>query len=189
MCIIYLVAFLKRFAKEELMEYSTDNIIKLNVQDLLRGDVRSLDIDVSVPTDETIDGISLKTPKIKGVAVNMSGYIELTAKLTAEYETVCARCLKPLERKMILELKYPIAESLENEANDEYIIPENGFIDLSELVRENIILNLPISHLCDDDCKGLCSKCGADLNLGDCGCVRVEKDPRWSVLEHFFDED
>jgi len=90
---------------------------------------------------------------------------------------------------MELDIKYPIAESLENMDNDEYLIPENGLMNLGELVRENIILNLPISHICDEDCKGLCNKCGADLNLGDCGCVRVEKDPRWSILEHFFDEE
>lgn len=171
------------------MEQTANNSVMLDVSGLLRGDVRELDINMTVEITDELDVKFLDCPRIEGSAVNMSGYIELSAKLNVRYETVCARCLKPLEEDMTLELRYPIAESLENMDNDEYIIPVNGLIDLSELVRENIILNLPISHVCSEDCKGLCSKCGADLNLGDCGCVRVEKDPRWSILEHFFDED
>lgn len=172
------------------MEQSVNESFMLDLSGLLRGDTREIGIDMSVDIDGSdFDVDFLGSPRIEGSAVNMSGYIELSARLTVKYETVCARCLKPLEEDMVLELKYPVAESLENMENDEYIIPENGLVDLGELVRENIILNLPMSHICDEECKGLCSKCGADLNLGDCGCVRVEKDPRWSVLEHFFDEE
>lgn len=189
MCIIDIAVFRKRPTKEVLMEQILNNSFMLDVSGLLRGETRELDINAQVTIDDDLDITFIESPRIEGSAVNMSGYIELTAKLTVKYETVCARCLKPLEREMVLDLKYPIAESLENMDNDEYIIPENGLVDLSELVRENIILNLPISDICSEDCKGLCTKCGADLNLGDCGCVRVEKDPRWSVLEHFFDEE
>ncbi len=171
------------------MEQTANRTHMLDVSGLLRGEVREVKVDEGVAIDNEVDITFLDSPRIEGVAVNMSGYIELSARLSAKYETACSRCLKLLERELVLDLKYPIAESLENMDNDEYLIPENGLIDLGELVRENIILNLPISHICSDDCKGLCTKCGADLNLGDCGCVRVEKDPRWSVLEHFFDED
>lgn len=171
------------------MEQSVNNSLMLDVSGLLRGDVREIAIDSAVTVDDDLDVTFLESPRIEGKAVNMSGYIELSAKLTVLYDTACSRCLKPLSEKMELDIKYPIAESLENMDNDEYLIPENGLINLGELVRENIILNLPISHICDEDCKGLCTKCGADLNLGDCGCVRVEKDPRWSALEHFFDEE
>jgi uncharacterized protein len=83
----------------------------------------------------------------------------------------------------------PIAEVLENMDNEEYIIPESGNIDLSELARETFFLNVPMAHLCREDCKGLCPKCGADRNETDCGCILKEKDPRWKALEGFFDED
>lgn len=175
--------------KEALMEQTVNNRYLLDVSDLLRGDRRELDVDATVEVSDDMGITFIESPRITGKAVNMSGYIELSAKLIVKYETVCDRCLKELEREMVLDIKCPIAESLENMDNDEYLIPENGLIDLSELARENIILNLPLSHLCDENCKGLCTKCGADLNHGDCGCVRVEKDPRWSALEHFFDED
>lgn len=177
---------LNKMKQEELKD---NNPLMLDVSGLLRGDVKEVNIDFSVETENEADVFFSPSPRIKGKAVNMSGYIELAAELTVKYETVCSRCLKELEREMVLEVKYPVAESLENMDNDEYIIPENGLINLSELVRETIVLNLPLSHICKDECKGLCPKCGADLNLGDCGCVKVDKDPRWSLLEHFFDEE
>lgn len=171
------------------MEQTVRNSVMLDVSGLLRGDTRELDINTDVDVENNFDITFLGCPRIEGKAVNMSGYIELSVSLTVRYNTACSRCLKELERELVLDLQYPIAESLENMDNDDYIIPVNGLIDLSEFVRENIILNLPIAHVCNEDCRGLCFKCGADLNLGDCGCVRVEKDPRWSVLEHFFDEE
>lgn len=172
------------------MEEKNLNSFMLDVSGLLRGEMRQLDFDLAVEICE--DDFDVKFPRlpvISGKVVNMSGYIEFSANITVTYETVCSRCLKPLSFDTLLDVRAPIAESLENMDNEEYIIPENGLINLAELVRETLILNLPMSHLCSDDCLGLCPKCGKDLNGGDCGCVRKEKDPRWSVLEHFFDEE
>ncbi|MBQ5747077.1 MAG: DUF177 domain-containing protein [Clostridia bacterium] len=172
------------------MEDAVKNSFTLDVAGLLRGETRQVDFGVSVKLDESDFDVTFpRLPVISGSVVNMSGYIELSAKITVEYETACSRCLRPLVKEDAFEIKAPVAETLENMDNDEYLIPENGQIDLGELVRETLILNLPVSHLCREDCKGLCIKCGKDLNDGDCGCVRKEKDPRWSVLEHFFDED
>lgn len=172
------------------MEEILTNSFKLDVSGLLRGETRQVDFDVSVELDSRDFDVTFpRLPKVRGSVVNMSGYVELSAEISAEYETSCSRCLKDLTEEFTLSIKAPVAESLENMDNEEYIIPDNSLIDLSELVREALILNLPMSHLCREDCKGLCNKCGKDLNSGDCGCVRKEKDPRWAVLEHFFDED
>ncbi len=172
------------------MEDVVTNSFMLDVSGLLRGETRLLDFEVAVSLDADDFEVTFpRLPVISGSVVNMSGYIELSARITAQYETACSRCLKALAEEINLEIKAPVAETLENMDNEEYIIPENGLIDLGELVREALILNLPMSHLCRDDCQGLCTKCGKDLNDGDCGCVRKEKDPRWSVLEHFFDEE
>jgi uncharacterized protein len=56
-------------------------------------------------------------------------------------------------------------------------------IDLSELLRESLLLELPMRPLCSDDCVGLCSVCGKNLNQGPCGCVHDDVDPRWAVLK------
>ena len=55
-------------------------------------------------------------------------------------------------------------------------------IDLLELAREQIILSLPEKPLCDEECKGLCTSCGADLNEETCTCEPEPADPRMAVL-------
>ena len=57
-------------------------------------------------------------------------------------------------------------------------------IDLTDLVREQILLDLPTQILCREDCKGLCQKCGANLNEVNCNCAENETDPRWSALKN-----
>jgi uncharacterized protein len=56
-------------------------------------------------------------------------------------------------------------------------------IDLSNALREQILLSIPPSPVCDEACKGLCPDCGKDLNQGDCGCERTTIDPRWAALK------
>jgi uncharacterized protein len=69
----------------------------------------------------------------------------------------------------------------ETELDEAYV--ENGEIDLAEVVREQILLDLPEQVYCSDDCKGLCPKCGSNLNLIDCNCIFSEIDPRWAALK------
>lgn len=172
------------------MDSTIQNSSLLDVTGLLRGEIRELKFDVALSPELDAEQIAVESPAcIKGHAVNMSGYMELDAEMTVEYSTHCSRCLAPVERVMHHRIKAPIAETLENMDNDEYIIPEEGKIDLSELVRENFFLNLPMSHLCRDDCAGLCPVCGIDRNVAECKCVLREKDLRWKALESFFDEE
>ena len=56
-------------------------------------------------------------------------------------------------------------------------------VDADALAREVLVLGLPLAPLCRPDCAGLCQTCGADLNLGDCGCPPVDADPRWAALD------
>jgi len=61
---------------------------------------------------------------------------------------------------------------------------EGDELDLTELVREQILLNLPEQTFCNPDCKGLCPKCGQNRNLIDCNCEENETDPRWAALKN-----
>ena len=73
------------------------------------------------------------------------------------------------------------------EEDDFVAIPAQGEAryDLLPRVREALILEIPIKLLCREDCKGVCAKCGGDLNEGDCGCGPVPGDPRWGALKRF----
>jgi uncharacterized protein len=66
----------------------------------------------------------------------------------------------------------------------EIAILESNNIDVAELVREQILLNLPEQVFCAEDCKGLCPQCGANRNLIDCKCEEKEIDPRWAALKN-----
>jgi uncharacterized protein len=62
----------------------------------------------------------------------------------------------------------------------------NGEVDLSLALRDAILLEIPIRHLCADDCRSLCPVCGKDLNEGDCGCEQRIADPRFEALRGMF---
>ena len=67
--------------------------------------------------------------------------------------------------------------------SDEEIYPiDDDVVDLGPLVRDAIVLELPMAPLCTQDCAGLCPQCGANLNEGACGCV-APSDPRWANLD------
>ncbi|MBN2026173.1 MAG: DUF177 domain-containing protein [Actinobacteria bacterium] len=71
---------------------------------------------------------------------------------------------------------------------DEYVIDE-GTIDLNLLVNDAVMLSLPIKHLCDEGCKGLCQACGKNLNQGECGCIQESIDPRLEVLRTLLEKE
>ena len=79
-----------------------------------------------------------------------------------------------------------VAQALEDEENDEIILLDGTELDLDQVVTEAFVLEMDTKNLCSDDCKGLCAKCGADLNLGPCGC-RPEVDPRLAALAQLLD--
>jgi uncharacterized protein len=64
----------------------------------------------------------------------------------------------------------------------------DGNIDLTPLIREHMILAMPITPICKPDCKGLCSECGTDLNTDPCGHVPDKIDPRLAILKSLLDD-
>jgi uncharacterized protein len=66
--------------------------------------------------------------------------------------------------------------------------PSSAFFEIDDLVREVIILAVPLKPLCSEDCKGLCPICGTDLNRSQCSCVKKETDPRWDKLKGLLSE-
>ena len=80
----------------------------------------------------------------------------------------------------LLELELTARTTL-NEDNDEIVLLEDGEVDVGDLARTAFILGMDTKTLCSEDCKGLCPRCGADLNLGPCSCGK-ETDPRLAVL-------
>lgn len=130
----------------------------------------------------------IKDPvKVEGLVRNIAGVVELTAKATLCYQTICDRCCVPVSEKITQPISYLLATSVQNEDSEEILLVENEQLDLDQLVISDIILNLPMKHLCDENCKGLCPVCGKNLNEGNCDCDRQKIDPRLKTLQDFFD--
>lgn len=118
---------------------------------------------------------------------------DVEGEIVANVEIDCCRCLQKTENS--LEISFlavfvtpeNYTEEKESELNDgdlEVSLFDGSKIDLTELVREQILLNLPIQVFCQEDCQGLCPKCGANQNLIDCKCKEIEIDPRWASLKN-----
>ena len=105
--------------------------------------------------------------EVEGAVSNTADLLELELTAFLQDKTVPFRCL--------------LAEELQNEDNDEIVLLEDGEVDVGDLARTAFILGMDTKTLCSEDCKGLCPRCGADLNLGPCSCGK-ETDPRLAVL-------
>ena len=123
---------------------------------------------------------------VEGRVFQKTGVVYLDAEASYALDTVCAKCSSPVRRNVEVKVEHILVTHVEDEDDDDYIVVDDMRLDLDELVGEDIFLAMPSRYLCREDCKGLCSICGADLNLGDCGCNKP-KDPRWDALKDYFD--
>lgn len=135
------------------------------------------------------DDISLDAPGIavSGKIENNTGIVSLSGSAKFSATVVCSRCAECFKKDFQVDFEHLLAKSLENDENDDYIVVENSLLDLSQLVCEDIIFSLPLKFLCSENCKGLCSRCGKNLNEGPCGCKK-QVDPRLAALLTLLDE-
>ncbi len=150
------------------------------------------------PEEIDLDGEDAKlkrAARVAGKAVKHIAQTDVEGTISAELEIECTRCLQPIDREFEIPFKaafvtpenYTQAKEAELNAEDlDVSIIEGNEIDLTELVREQILLNLPEQVFCKEDCKGLCEKCGANRNLINCKCEETEIDPRWKGLKDLF---
>jgi uncharacterized protein len=119
------------------------------------------------------------------------------ARVKGSVRAECHRCLAPFEMPVdtsftvILNRGEPSSPPGGAEEDDIVSIPLTGeaTFDLFPRVREALILEIPIKLLCREDCRGVCVKCGANLNDGECGCDTRAGDPRWGALKKFLNRE
>ena len=105
--------------------------------------------------------------------------IVVRGTLTAAWNAACSRCLEPVAG----EISVHVDELFETHPLEgETYKLDDDVIDLEPLVRDALLLELPLAPLCNADCAGLCVTCGANRNLTHCECVTTELDPRWAAL-------
>ena len=125
---------------------------------------------------------------VQGEVRNVATVLELDLVAETTLDAVCDRCGKEFSQEKSVPFSCMLAEELENGENDEIVLLEDGKVDLGDLARTAFILEMDTKTLCSEDCKGLCPRCGADLNLGPCSCKK-EVDPRLAVLAKLLDKE
>lgn len=157
----------------------------IDLKHIFATDNSSLPIEYSLDLSSTeVSGVyPLKKPvTVSGIVSNKASLVVLDAVITYEYSAPCDRCGTETERMHTLRLNKSLAVSIEGEESDSILTVPDMKLDLDELLYSEVIVNLPMKHLCKEDCKGICPKCGKNLNDGKCGCPEKEIDPRLSAL-------
>lgn len=175
--------------------------VKLDLRGLIAEEYRVLPIHYTIVLDSALTedpksslyGVRFPSPmEVNGEIVNTAGYMRMSLNLSLDYTAPCARCLAETHGKFSFSLEKTVAPKnlltgLDEDALDDYAIVEDGFLDMDEQLIELLELEFPRKILCRPDCRGLCPKCGRDLNTGDCDC-REEPDPRWAPLQAILEE-
>ncbi len=164
--------------------------MRLNLREIINVPGASLPFDFQMDlSDLEWNGIhSASDPvHVTGQVRNMAGALVLECQASTKLALSCDRCLKPFSREKEIILDTLLATELAGEESDEIMLLEKNELALSDLVRETFVLEMDIKHLCSEECKGLCAKCGADLNEGACTC-KPDIDPRLAALAQLLDD-
>lgn len=158
--------------------------LRLNVGFLLHknvGEGRNFDFDC----DSVRVGDDLDVERLRGtIHLTRTGQgVYAQGRLHAQTSLQCVRCLTSFDQQLTIELDdlftYP-----PDRADDPLLsIPEDGVLDLNPLLREYLLLDIPIKPVCRQDCKGFCPICGGDLNETECEHPDTEFDPRLAALK------
>lgn len=116
--------------------------------------------------------------------------IAITAKVSLVLEMPCDRCLENVRVPMDLDFEREVDASASAQERiaqlDEQSYIDGYHLDVDGMVWDEMITELPEKVLCKEDCKGVCPKCGVNLNHQTCSCDRTELDPRMSIIRDIF---
>ena len=151
----------------------------------------SVSFSTSVDLSDLCYGVSYPVSEpvlAQGTVRNTAGVLVMTGDITTCIHGICDRCASEFDRDIHFPLDVVLVTEMANEENeDEWVFPlEGDSADLDDIVRTVFVLNLDSKLLCDEDCKGLCHRCGKNLNDGPCSCQK-ELDPRFAALKQLLE--
>ena len=153
---------------------------------------QSIPFSVSVDLSDLCYGVSYPVSEpvlAQGTVRNTAGVLIMEGQVRTTIHGICDRCAGSFDREVTFPIDVVLVTELANEENeDEWVFPlEGDSADLDDIVRTVFVLNLDSKLLCKEDCKGLCPKCGKNLNDGPCNCQK-ELDPRFAALEQLLEK-
>lgn len=170
--------------------------MKIDLSSFLDNAVESLHFDGRIKLEDldlNNSNITIVEPvEYEGEVLRVDGDKIINIRISYKYDEICHRCLKPTTKNVktalsgkLVEGKKEDEDEVEDEGFDELIFYEDNLLDLKDYTINQIILSLPMKTLCKEDCKGLCPKCGTDLNRSKCDCTIENIDTRLEKLKEF----
>ena len=165
--------------------------MRINVSDVLNGKVVSIPVELEMELDKEImtdHGIeSAKPVRLEGQVYKVDDDVLVDVTYEVELNLSCDRCLKDVTMKIEGRITRDILEEQRQDPDHEAMqILIDHELDLQYVLKEDLLLNMPMQVLCDPECQGLCLVCGADLNTDPCDCDNEKIDPRLEGLKDFF---
>lgn len=126
----------------------------------------------------------LKPIQVRGSVYKSGEPLQLTAQVSGAMNVNCYRCMRDVQKDFSFQMDEVLVNDDSYDTEDSEAIRFYGNqIDITEIVINNVLMNISMKHLCSQECKGLCQQCGVDLNEKDCKCSSEVIDPRMEVLK------
>lgn len=167
----------------------------INISEILSTAKKSESYSIPIEMDEFClsgDTYTFKSKEPVTLTITNMGNreISIVGHIDAVLYIPCARCLEnvPTEFSLDVDKIIDLKKSDEDRINDldETCYIDHSSLDVDQLVSNEILIHFPMKTLCREDCKGICFKCGQNLNHGECGCDRESLDPRISAIRDIF---
>ena len=164
--------------------------MRINVSDIVKIEGEGIDVNFhdDLPELRELDTSVEFKPSFEftGRIVNLGGLLRLSGKLHFEFSANCLRCLESVTTPKDIEVEENFVEISKSDKEDAYTFEGNA-VDIDKPLMDNILLAMPMTIICSEDCKGLCKTCGTNLNLKNCNCDESKiVDPRMEILKDYF---
>ena len=163
----------------------------INFSDLLSKKNRKKQISLSFELEPfEFEGEEIRAVEkvyVEGVAISENDVIVINASIKTKLKLNCSRCLDTFIYPIDIDIEERFTNNKELDS-EEIMFVDGDTLDITEIIENSIISTLPIKRLCAEDCKGLCSNCGANLNVDKCSCNNYDVDIRLAKLKELFGE-
>lgn len=170
--------------------------MRISLAELMNSKSENYSMTADIPADSfsymgTDYEFESKQPVELNISCPSAKTIHLKAHIAVALSIPCDRCLEPVSTPFDIDVDYRIEITDEGTGHlvddDQQLNYISGYeLDTDVLVSEELMIGFPMKVLCDEECKGLCTVCGANLNRGECGCDRTVLDPRMSIIRDLF---
>ena len=163
----------------------------INFSDLLSKKNRKKQISLSFELEPfEFEGEEIRAVEkvyVEGVAISENDVIVINASIKTKLKLNCYRCLDTFIYPIDIDIEERFTNNKELQ-DEEIMFVDGDTLNITEIIENSIISTLPIKRLCKEDCKGLCSQCGANKNVENCSCLDYDVDVRLAKLRELFGE-